>query len=81
VHPRGAALRPGGRAPPSRHGGGRRHAQQQLDYAPGAHAPPAYLVPNRAGALGRTMHEEASPTAVVREPSGNDASISDVEPR
>jgi hypothetical protein len=43
--------------------------------------PPAYLVPNRAGALGRTMHEEASPTAVVREPSGNDASISDVEPR
>uniref|UniRef100_A0A452Z7B7 Cysteine-rich receptor-like protein kinase 25 n=1 Tax=Aegilops tauschii subsp. strangulata TaxID=200361 RepID=A0A452Z7B7_AEGTS len=38
VHPRGAALRPGGRAPPARHGGGRRHAQQPLDYAPCADA-------------------------------------------
>jgi hypothetical protein len=37
VHPRGAALRPGGGAPPARQGGCRRHAQQPLDYAPCAH--------------------------------------------
>jgi hypothetical protein len=44
--------------------------------------PPAYLVPSCAGALGRrTTSEEASPAALVREPSGNDASISELEPR
>lgn len=37
IHPRRTALRPGRRAPPPQHGGGRRHAQQPLDHAAGAH--------------------------------------------
>jgi hypothetical protein len=44
--------------------------------------PPAYLVRSRAGALGRSQtHEEETPAGAVREPFGNDAYISDMEPR
>ena len=44
--------------------------------------PPAYLVPNREGALGRSMTPGAeTPTGAVPEPFGNEASISDLEPR
>ncbi|XP_047045745.1 cysteine-rich receptor-like protein kinase 15 [Lolium rigidum] len=44
--------------------------------------PPAYLVRSRAGALGRSQtHEEENPAGAVREPFGNDAYISDMEPR
>jgi microcystin-dependent protein len=45
-------------------------------------APPAYLVPSYAGALGRSRtHEAEIPAGAVREPSCNDASISYLEPR
>lgn len=44
--------------------------------------PPAYLVRSRAGALGRSLtHEAENPAGAVREPFGNDAYISDMEPR
>uniref|UniRef100_A0ACD5T984 Uncharacterized protein n=1 Tax=Avena sativa TaxID=4498 RepID=A0ACD5T984_AVESA len=44
--------------------------------------PPAYLVRSRSGALERsTTHEAEALAGDVREPSGNDASISDLEPR
>uniref|UniRef100_A0ACD5T976 Uncharacterized protein n=1 Tax=Avena sativa TaxID=4498 RepID=A0ACD5T976_AVESA len=44
--------------------------------------PPTYLIPSRLGAFGRsTTHEAESPTKAGHEPSRNDASISDLEPR
>uniref|UniRef100_A0ACD5U241 Uncharacterized protein n=1 Tax=Avena sativa TaxID=4498 RepID=A0ACD5U241_AVESA len=44
--------------------------------------PPAYLVRSGSGALERsTTHDAEALAGAVREPSGNDASISDMEPR
>ncbi|KAI5019317.1 hypothetical protein ZWY2020_044205 [Hordeum vulgare] len=44
--------------------------------------PPAYLVPGRAAALGRSTTDEAhAPAGAVRGPPVNDASVSDLEPR